>query len=212
MNFKDKIWNLILDPILKKVESRLRHYESLRPGTHDGGRWSDVGVIGRSVLFFSESLLTNSGKMNQLRIGDFCYVRGEVVVQGDGEFEIGHHSFIGPGTRIWCSRQVKIGSHVLISHLVDIHDSNSHSMDWRLRQAEGLSLFEAGVPAQTHDVTMEPVVIEDHVWIGFKSSILKGVTIGRGAVVAACSVVTRDVAPHTLVAGNPAEFVRELPR
>ncbi|MBV8923397.1 DapH/DapD/GlmU-related protein, partial [Bradyrhizobium sp.] len=56
-----------------------------------------------------------------------------------------------------------------------------------------------------------PVVIADKVWIGFNASILKGVTIGEGAVVGACSVVTRDVPPFAVVAGNPARVIRTLP-
>ena len=100
---------------------------------------------------------------------------------------------------------------MLISHLVDIHDSDSHSKDWRDRREEGVALFEKGSPSPAAGVHRAQVVIQDDAWIGFKSSILKGVTIGRGAVVAACSVVTKDVPPYTLVAGNPARAVADLP-
>jgi acetyltransferase-like isoleucine patch superfamily enzyme len=57
---------------------------------------------------------------------------------------------------------------------------------------------------------MSPVVIEDKVWIGFNVIILKGVRVGEGAVVAAGSVVTKDVPPYCVVAGNPAHVVKEL--
>ena len=57
---------------------------------------------------------------------------------------------------------------------------------------------------------LKPVAIGNNVWIGCKAIILKGVTIGEGAVVAAGSVVTKDVAPFTLVAGNPARVIREV--
>lgn len=59
-------------------------------------------------------------------------------------------------------------------------------------------------------VTVRPVVIRDKVWLGFNVIVLKGVTIGEGSVVAAGSVVTRDVPDFTLVAGNPARFIRSL--
>jgi acetyltransferase-like isoleucine patch superfamily enzyme len=55
-----------------------------------------------------------------------------------------------------------------------------------------------------------PIEIGDHVWIGARAMVLKGVTIGDGAVVAAASVVTKDVAPGTLVAGSPARYVRDV--
>ena len=57
---------------------------------------------------------------------------------------------------------------------------------------------------------VSPVVIEDYVWIGMNSIILKGVTIGKGAVVAAGSVVTKSVPPMTVVGGNPAEVIKKV--
>jgi galactoside O-acetyltransferase len=59
-------------------------------------------------------------------------------------------------------------------------------------------------------VASAPIVICDRVWIGFDAVILKGVTVGEGAIVAARAVVTRDVEPYTVVAGNPAVLVRRL--
>ena len=56
-----------------------------------------------------------------------------------------------------------------------------------------------------------PVVIEDNVWIGEYATVLKGVTVGRGSIVASHSVVTKDVEPYSIVAGNPAKKVKELP-
>lgn len=55
-----------------------------------------------------------------------------------------------------------------------------------------------------------PIVIEDKVWIGINSTVLPGVRIGYGAIVGANSVVTKDVAPNTIVAGNPARFIKNI--
>ncbi len=208
MTFKRKIWENLIDPALRKVENRLAHFRRERPITHDGRRWEDIAAIGKGIICYEEAALVNDSGREQLVVGDFCHLRGEILVLAPGRFEIGHHCFTGPGSRIWCRRGIQIGSHVLISHLVDIHDSNSHSLDWRIRRTEGIALFELGSTAPEQDVHAKQVVIEDDVWIGFKSTILKGVTIGRGAVVAAGSVVTKDVPAFTIVAGNPARVVQ----
>ncbi len=117
---------------------------------------------------------------------------------------MGDYCFIGENTYIWSMSIVNIGSRVLISHDVNIHDTNSHSLSAKRRHDHFLVIF-AGAPSSVlDDVVSKPILIEDDGWIGFGATILKGVTIGRGAIVSACSVVTRDVAPYTIVAGNPA--------
>jgi galactoside O-acetyltransferase len=68
----------------------------------------------------------------------------------------------------------------------------------------------SGKKVWTH-VERQPVTIESKAWIGFNVIILKGVTIGEGAIVGAGSVVTKDVPPYTIVGGNPARVIREIP-
>ena len=81
-----------------------------------------------------------------------------------------------------------------------LNDSNHHSTDWRIRGTaeDGLRVVSA------------PIVIGDHVFIGARSIILKGVTIGEKAIVAAGSVVVKDVPPLTIVAGNPAKVIKKM--
>lgn len=210
MNIKVYIWAKLLDPFVRRIESRIAHYQGLRSITHNGSRWKDNAVIGESVVFYTEAQLLNLGGKENLIVGNNTHIRGEILVYDTGDFKIDTYSYLGPGSRIWCRQSITIGSHVLISHLVDIHDSNAHSLNWELRQKESLELFEKGRSVSSSDVINAPIIIEDDVWIGFKATILKGVTIGRGAVVAAGSVVTKDVPPFTVVAGNPARVVREL--
>lgn len=76
----------------------------------------------------------------------------------------------------------------MISENVTIRDDDGHTVAGRPRQGK--------------------IVIGDNVWIGLNSIVLKNVTIGDGAIVAAGSVVTKDVAPATLVGGNPARLIR----
>ena len=92
---------------------------------------------------------------------------------------------------------VTIGQKVFISENVTIRDSDDHTL---------LSM-ENGVVCQKNGKTA-PIMIQDNVWIGMNATILKGVTIGSGSVVAAGAVVTKDVPPHCLVAGVPARVIK----
>jgi len=102
---------------------------------------------------------------------------------------------------------VQIGNRVLISHSVNIHDTNSHSLSAQSRHRHFLDIFVDRASGGLDDIGSRPIIIEDDAWVGFGAAILKGVTIGRGAIVSACSVVTKDVPPFTIVAGNPARQI-----
>ena len=102
--------------------------------------------------------------------------------------EIGDGSFLNYRTEVIAHERVTIGRGCLFAWDVQVLDSDSHRID--------------GAPHTA------PVVIGDRVWVGCRATVLKGVTVGDGAVVAAGSVVTRDVPPRTLVGGNPARVLR----
>lgn len=119
--------------------------------------------------------------------------RSQLVVGPEGLLKIGDRVFINVGTTISAYSQVLIGNNVLIGNHVAIYDSDFHGLERRDRPEPP-----------------SPVTIEDDVWIATRAVILKGVTIGRGSVVAAGSVVTRSVPPYTLVGGVPARVIRGL--
>ncbi len=205
-------WEHLADPILRRIIARIEHLELRRGSTHDGASWRRAARIGHAVSIHKNASFSASSSPEALSVGDYCSLYGQIRLLGAGRLSIGHHSFLGPASRIWCTEKIEIGSHVLISHDVDIHDSDTHSLRWRDRRAELAARFERGDHSVPPGVPTAPICIHDDVWIGFKSSILKGVTIGRGAVVAAGSVVTKEVAPFTMVAGNPARLIKELPQ
>jgi acetyltransferase-like isoleucine patch superfamily enzyme len=127
-----------------------------------------------------------------------------------GSISVGQNSFIGEGTRIWSAAGVSIGNNVLISYNCNIIDTNSHELD-HLERADGFRrLVSQGYPKDQGSVDNAQITIGDYAWISFNSTILKGVKIGEGAIVAAGSVVTKDVPPFTLVGGNPARVLRNL--
>ena len=125
----------------------------------------------------------------------------------NAEIVIGDRCHIGK-SHLVAATSIIIEDDVLISWGVTINDHNSHSTDWLERERDIVD-WHAGYKDWSV-VKIAPVVIKRRSWIGFNSTILKGVTVGEGAVVAAASVVTKDVEPYTVVAGNPAKIVRTL--
>jgi len=158
-----------------------------------------------------------------LRCGNFVHwisgagdiVLGEhVQVDGKSDFmfgsllperpllEIGDHTYINHRCSFSVARRVTIGRHVYIAGNVRFMDSPGHPMDAAGRRAH--------LPPSAEQI--RPIVVGDDAWIGVDCIVLPGVTIGEGAVIAAGSVVSRDVPPFTLAGGVPAKPIRELPR
>lgn len=119
-------------------------------------------------------------------------VRARIFVRKGGYLEIGSNSRIN-GCHISASEKIIIGKNVRIGQYVLIMDNDFHQ-----------------VSDHFADGKKGAIVIEDDVWIAAKATILKGVTIGKGSVVAAGAVVTKDVEPYTLVAGVPAKPIRKI--
>ena len=146
-----------------------------------------------------------------IRLGRKVMVEGELYIfKHGGSIEIGEFSYVGKGTLIRSGESIKIGRHVLVSHGVNIFDTNSHEVNFEERAEQYMIALDSGQNPEKGSVETAPVVIDDHVWISFGVTILKGIHVGEGAIIAANSVVTKDVPPFTLVAGNPAKCVKTL--
>lgn len=198
---KESAWKAV-DPWLVAASKRL---SLLR-------RQKICAQIDPAAQLHPESRISNPCK-DRLRIvvGAWTHVLGELLVFPDaGRIRLGEWCYVGSGSRLWSQASIEIGNYVLISHLVDVHDTNSHPLDWQARRSDVERSLSGRRLESSEMVEKAPIVIEDDAWIGFKASLLKGVRIGRGAIVAAGSVVTKDVRPFTVVAGNPARLVREL--
>jgi acetyltransferase-like isoleucine patch superfamily enzyme len=170
--------------VLRMIQQVFRAQVQLRRCTL--GKW--VRVRGR-VRVMAEGTIV---------IGDRVRFRAEtasceLAAWGDGRLEIGAGTTINYGTSISAAGLVRIGEDCLIGTHVNIMDCTFHNLEnraWSLDAA--------------------PIIIGDRVWLGNHSVIMKGVTIGAGAVVSACSLVTRDVPPNSMVVGVPARVVKNL--
>ena len=126
-----------------------------------------------------------------------------------GRISVGEWCYVGVGTRIWSGASIDIGDRVLISHSVNIFDNLTHPIRASERHAQARQIFTTGHP---RDIWLDdkPIKIGDDAWIGACAIVMRGVTVGRGGIVAAGAVVTKDVPAYSIVAGNPAVVVREL--
>lgn len=153
---------------------------------------------------------------HEMIIGNDSVVSGNFVFEREtGQISVGDRTFIGGGTFI-CIDKIHVGNDVLISWGCTIIDNDAHSLSWKNRANDvrdwkkGLEENQVGAHKNWADIKQLPVTIHDKAWIGFNSIILKGVTIGEGAIIGAGSVVTKDVPPWTIAAGNPARIIRRL--
>ena len=170
-------------------------------------------IMHPSVKILADAKVDNLAKNQDLiSIGKDSVIRGQLLVfPHGGKIEIGESCYVGEGTRIWSANSIKIGNRVFISHNVNLHDTNSHSIDPVLRYKHFQAIMSVGHPiTNDFDIQSKAVYIEDDVWIGFNSTILKDVKIGRGSIVASCSVVTKNVPDFVIVAGNPARVVKHI--
>jgi len=163
----------------------MKDYRSIRDelerGDYNfGGTWEKFGPL----------LVQNNG--GEILIGDAQF-QGPLRLQvGKGaRIEIGDYTSINYGVEIHSKVRVTIGRYLLIAWNVTILDTDYHGV---------------GYNPPKH----LPTTLEDGVWVGNGSTILKGVTVGQGAIVAAGSVVVKNVPPFTIVSGNPAKVIKEI--
>jgi acetyltransferase-like isoleucine patch superfamily enzyme len=167
-------------------------------------------VLGNEAVVYDPRRIFSARRdRTSIVVGDRTHVRGELFTFPGGKITIGRSCYVGEQTRVWAAELVQIGDRVLIAHLTSILDNLTHPLDPVERRRQFEAIITTGHPEDV-DLGARPVRIGDDAWIGCSCVILRGVTIGEGAVVGAGSVVTKDVPPWTLVAGNPARAVRAL--
>lgn len=184
--------------LLKRLRARLRERgnraraDSVGPGTKLPG-FVERRSLGATIT-----------------IGRGCLVQGRLVAErSESRIELADNVLVGGGTVVDCALSVTIESDVLISYDCVIADADNHS----LIPEERLNDLNTWMNHGFHDwsnTAMAGIRICRGAWIGARCIILKGVTIGEGAVVGMGSVVTQDVPPRMIVAGNPARLIRSV--
>ncbi len=160
-------------------------------------------IFGSNTLFYYPFFAI--AKRGRIIIGNNCKLNCYLVVDGDGLIKIGNNCSIGKNTSIRSSKSIEMGNHVLISAEVIVLDNNSHSLDY-LERRKDIDFSRYGYKT----AQSKSILIGNDVWVGRRALILKGVRIGDRSIIAAGSVVTKDVPEDCVMAGNPAIIVKHL--
>ena len=151
-----------------------------------------VFVRGKKYIDFGSNLTT----------GRYCRIEVNGI-HSEKKLIFGENVNIGDYVSIRCANRISIGNNVLMGSRVLIID-NSHG------KYTGENQDNPNTPPNQRELVTKPIKIEDNVWIGEGAVIQQGVTIGKGSIVAANSVVTKDVPPKTIVGGVPAKRIKEF--
>jgi acetyltransferase-like isoleucine patch superfamily enzyme len=140
-----------------------------------------VKFTGTGKLISGDKLFIRCDKTNPVKIH----------IKSTADLKLGNQVFLNNGVQLSCSEKILIGNHVDIADDCLIIDNDFHSVG-------------------SCDIKSGPIIIEDDVWIASRSIILKGVTIGKGSVIGAGSIVTKSIPPYSFAAGNPAKVIRTI--
>lgn len=165
---------------------------------------------GKIIMNFGAGIIGAKDK-KQIVLGKNVRLSGWLTILNNGQITIGDYTLLGARSVIQAWDRVEIGSYTMISPDAWIQDNNSHSiyaMD-RYKDIIGSKDFN-DVGVDNTNAISKPIKIGNHVWIGRRTIILKGVTIGNRSIVAAGAVVTKDVPSDAIVAGNPAKIVKHI--
>lgn len=169
----------------------------------NGASWGkNLIVRGRLKVVVTKRGKLNIGRQFRANSGENYNVIGrqqKTTFWVDGNLSIG--DFVGmSSTAIICTHSISIGNHVIIGGNTVIYDTDFHSLNPEIR----------GTTDDKRNAQKKPVIINDHVFIGAHTTILKGVTIGENSIIGACSVITKDIPANEIWAGNPARFIKRI--
>ena len=184
-------------------------------GPQAPGYWAD-GELPANTRLGWNSVITAPHAFKRFRstaacgltMGNHCTMDGVHFSVGPaGSIEIGDYCYF-TNALLLCEQRVQIGHYVVIGWNVTIADSDFHPLAPAARVLDAIACSPlSGGRTRPENILCQPVIIEDDVWIGPNTTILKGVCVGRGAFIEPGSMVTRSVEARARVMGNPAQVV-----
>lgn len=202
-----KIKQFLFDLFYRYFLRSMNLYKSMLQKEHLEYFHNNAIVGNETRIFEMASIHNNLKNRSKIKIGNYCDIKGELMLFAHGgEITIGDYSFFGERSKIWSSKKITIGNRVLISHNVNIHDNISHSKDSETRHKDFIHIQTVGLQ-QENFLNEKEIIIKDDVWIGFNATIMKGVTIGKGAIIGANTMVLKDVPDYAVCVGNPMRII-----
>lgn len=187
--------------LYKRINNRIKAFFSQRRAVYQLKKAN--AIVSPGIIFIGDHTLTINGKVC---IGNNFICRttpgghSRISVSKNAELSIGNNTGTNNVT-ILCANKITIGCFVNIGNGTYIYDSNFHSTDWKKREDRIEDI---------KDAKSAPIHIGDYAFIGARCIIGKGVTIGDKSIVAAGSVVTRDIPASEIWGGNPAKFIKKI--
>ena len=188
-----RLYYSFISPFQYVITSFLFYCNNIKPGS-----FKTNGVPFISVARGGQCIIGNNFKMNNTIAANPIgrIQKCSFFVEKNGILNIGDNVAMSY-TAIYCSYKIIIQDNVMIGGGVCIYDTDFHPLGSLDRLNDNEEKIASGA-----------VIIEGNVFIGANCTILKGVTIGRNSIVGACSVVTKNVPPNEIWAGNPAKFIK----
>ena len=173
-------------------------------------------IIGENFATQVGAQIANeSHERDRVVIGNHTTINGSIVCKSKANVKVGDYCVLQDFAVLAALERIEIGNFVGIANYAMVVDNNTHAIgveEWirhRIRVRPG----GPGYPGLANGWEMSesaPVIIGDAVWIGASATVLKGIKVGDGAIVARGSMVTKDVPAYSIVAGNPARVVKQM--
>lgn len=163
---------------------------------------------GQNLGFESRVYLLEGAIKENVLLHNHSEMFGTIYAIHNGVINLGEWAKIGPGSIIEATNRIEIGKDTAVGARVTMRDNNSHPISPNYRRNMRRTPHGSIERSSTRSIS-SPIIIGENVWIGENARICKGVTIGDNAIIAASSVVTKDVPANAIAAGNPAKIVKE---
>ena len=190
-----KFFSLFFEQIISLILMKLNGVQ-IDSGFKSRGIPSVDVTLGGSIVIGKNFDINNGSKYNKIGRQQKCFF----IVRGNGKLLIGDNVGMS-STAIICDKYIQIGDFVKIGGNVVIYDTDFHALDLNLRKEK---------ESDYSNTNRQKVIIENNVFIGAHSTILKGVCIGENSIIGACSVVTKSIPKNEIWGGNPAKFIRAI--